>query len=271
MEFVHIKCLSKRGNSTVLIQNFQIFMVLALIFTDKSTWFLFLQWIWAFRWFNSLCSVSPTGGFLVLSQKKISFVTWLKWPTKIPSPSCSTDPLFPGRLGWARRQQWGRGGGGGPLGQFQPMTLGRPFFFCSLVLLVIFVAPETFTSQVKRKDDCVVVSVAAEDTRTSWGWRHMKWQKHFLHTLKILLHSSGMHVLPPWTHSYPSRCVPTPASLCPVLTCACQRSEWNAFRTRWGTLNLTGCCCTPPPPQALPLHSLDLSVLNAVYLWSGCP
>lgn len=92
----------------------------------------------------------PTGGCLVLSQKKISFVTWLKWQTKIPSPSCSTDPLFPGRLGWARRQQRGRGGGG-PLGHFQSLTLGQPFFFFFLVLLSIFVAPETFTSHVKKK------------------------------------------------------------------------------------------------------------------------
>lgn len=72
----------------------------------------------------------PAGGFLVLSQKKISFVTWLKWQTKIPSPSCSTDPLLPGRPGGRGRRQRG---GGGPPGQLQSLTFGFSFVVFSFV------------------------------------------------------------------------------------------------------------------------------------------
>lgn len=198
MEFL-VKKKKKRGDSTVLIQNFHRYLWCWLQYSPtKAHYFLSLSETVPFVLLTPSALSPPTGGCLVLSQKKISFVTWLKWQTKIPSPSCSTDPLFPGRLGWARRQQWGWGGGG-PLGQFQPLTLGQLFFSFVLVLLFIFVAPETFTSQVKRNDECVI-TVAAEDTGTSWGRRHTKWRKHFLHTQKILLHSSYTHVLPLHAH-----------------------------------------------------------------------
>lgn len=81
--------------------------------------------------------LSPSaGGFLVLSQKKISFVTWLKWQTKIPSPSCSTDPLLPEQPGGRGRRQ--RGGGGAPPGRLQSLTF-RP---CFVFLVFSFVDPE---------------------------------------------------------------------------------------------------------------------------------
>lgn len=100
----------------------------------------------------------PAGDFLVLSQKKISFVTWLKWQTKIPSPSCSTDPLLPRRPGGRRR----RGGGVSPE-WLQSLTQGASFSFsCQLC--------RPWTSQT-----CVAVRrirllkgfLAAEDTKRS--------------------------------------------------------------------------------------------------------
>lgn len=45
-------------------------MVLALIFTDKSTLFSFPQWNCTFRSFNSLCSVSPYRRLLGIITKK---------------------------------------------------------------------------------------------------------------------------------------------------------------------------------------------------------
>lgn len=71
----------------------------------------------------------PAGDFLVLSQKKISSVTWLKWQTKIPSPLCSTDPLLSRRPGGGGRRQ--RGGGGVPPGRLRSLTHGPVFVLFS--------------------------------------------------------------------------------------------------------------------------------------------
>ena len=100
--------------------------------------------------------LSPSaGGFLVLSQKKISCVTWLKWQTKIPSPSCSTDPLLPGRPGGRGRRQRGGGGGGGgggaPPGRLQSLTSG-PLFFFFFFLVLSFVDGEPRRPTVAPRD-----------------------------------------------------------------------------------------------------------------------
>ncbi|XP_051924691.1 uncharacterized protein clcn3 isoform X2 [Hippocampus zosterae] len=66
------------------------------------------------------------GGFWASSPKRISCVTWLRWQIKIPSPSCSTDPILSGR-------GRGRRGKSLPLGRHLPLTFRPCFsFFCAL-------------------------------------------------------------------------------------------------------------------------------------------
>lgn len=250
----------------------QIFMVLATIFTDKSTLFSFSQWNCTVRSFNSLCSVSPYRRLLGIITKKDILRHMAQMANQDPESimfnwSALSRTAGVGKETTVRRRRRRWASWTVPASDIRTTVL----FLCPCFIVHLCGPRDIYQPGEEKRRVCYYCGC--------WGHRDVMGSKahkmakalftHTKNTFALIIHAcsspSCTHIvrLPDvYKHLRPCVCL-----TCPILTCAGQRSEWNAIRMRWGTLKLPSCCCTPALPCTGPVCPQDA---YAVYLWSGC-